>query len=92
MDMMLRMKQEMEKEGIEPNVNTYGVLILEFCRRGHWKQAYKMMREMVEEKCIKPTEPVYEALLALLRRAGQLRRHEELVEKMAERGFISRPL
>ncbi|XP_017701151.1 pentatricopeptide repeat-containing protein At1g20300, mitochondrial [Phoenix dactylifera] len=92
MDMMLRMKQEMEEEGIEPNVNTYGVLISEFCGRGHWKQAYKMMREMVEEKCLKPTVPMYEALLALLRRAGQLRRHEELVEKMAERGFISRPL
>uniref|UniRef100_A0A0A9EHA7 Uncharacterized protein n=1 Tax=Arundo donax TaxID=35708 RepID=A0A0A9EHA7_ARUDO len=30
-------------------------------------------------------------VLALLRKAGQLKKHEELVELMADRGFISRP-
>jgi len=91
-DMMLRMKKEMDEEGVEPNVNTYGVLIKAFCGRGHWKKAYHFLREMVEDKSLKPTIPVYEMVLELLRRAGQLTKHGELVEKMAERGFIARSL
>ncbi|WOL18600.1 pentatricopeptide repeat-containing protein [Canna indica] len=92
MDMVLRMKREMEEEGVEPNVNTYGVLITAFCERGHWRQAYGLMKEMLEEKCLKPTHPVYEMVMALLRRAGKLNKHDELMEKMVERGFINRPL
>lgn len=91
MDMMLRMKREMVEEGLEPNINTYGVLITAFCERGHWKRAYGLMKEMLEEKSLKPTAPVYEMAMTLLRRAGQLMKHEELVEKMVERGFINRP-
>lgn len=91
MDMVLRMKREMEKEGVEPNAYTYSVLIAAFCERGHWKRAYVLIKEMLEEKCLKPTAPVYETAMALLKRAGQLRKHEEIVEKMVERGFIAQP-
>lgn len=92
MDMVLRMKKEMEEEGVEANVNTYGVLISAFCERGHWKRAYGLMKEMVEQKCLKPSGPTREMVFGLLRNAGQLTKHEELVEKMVERGFISRHL
>ncbi|XP_039127980.1 pentatricopeptide repeat-containing protein At1g20300, mitochondrial [Dioscorea cayenensis subsp. rotundata] len=92
MDMVLRMKKEMEEEGVEANVNTYGVLISAFCERGHWKRAYGLMKEMVEQKCLKPSGPTREMVFGLLRNAGQLTKHEELVEKMVERGFISRYL
>ncbi|PKU87070.1 Pentatricopeptide repeat-containing protein [Dendrobium catenatum] len=91
MDMVLKMKKEMEKEGVEPNVNTYGVLITAFCERGSWRRSYQLMRELLEDKCLKPTKQVYEKVQELLRRAGQLRKHDELVEIMAERGFISPP-
>ncbi|XP_073012062.1 uncharacterized protein [Typha latifolia] len=90
MDMVLRMKKEMDAEGVEPNVNTYAALIAAFCGRGNWRRAYATMVEMVEEKSLKPSGAVYEMVLELLRRAGQLKKHEELVEKMAERGFASR--
>uniref|UniRef100_A0A0D3H9J5 Pentacotripeptide-repeat region of PRORP domain-containing protein n=1 Tax=Oryza barthii TaxID=65489 RepID=A0A0D3H9J5_9ORYZ len=91
MDMVLRIKKDMDAQGVEPNVNTYAALIEAFCGRGNWKRAHMTLREMVEEKALKPTKPVYDMVLALLRKAGQLRRHEELVEMMVDRGFISRP-
>lgn len=91
-DMVLKMKKEMDKNEIEPNVNSYRVLISMFCGMGHWNNAYKFLREMVEEKCLKPTDPVYEMVLQQLRKAGQMKKHEELVEKMVERGFVTRPL
>lgn len=91
MDMVLRIKKDMDAQGVEPNVNTYGALIESFCGRGNWRRAHATLREMVEEKSLKPTKPVYDMVLMLLRKAGQLRKHEELVEAMADRGFIKRP-
>ncbi|KAF0910722.1 hypothetical protein E2562_004712 [Oryza meyeriana var. granulata] len=91
MDMVLRIKKDMDAQGVEPNVNTYATLIEAFCGRGNWKRAHTTLREMVEEKALKPTKPVYDMVLALLRKAGQLKKHEELVEMMVDRGFISRP-
>ncbi|KAL6655137.1 hypothetical protein ACP70R_005963 [Stipagrostis hirtigluma subsp. patula] len=91
MDMVLRMKKEMDAEGVEPNGNTYEALIEAFCGRGNWRRAHSTLKEMVEEKSFKPSKPVYVMVLTLLRKAGQLRKHEELVELMADRGFISRP-
>ncbi|XP_043711640.1 pentatricopeptide repeat-containing protein At1g20300, mitochondrial-like [Telopea speciosissima] len=91
-DMVLKLKKEMDENEVEPNVNTYRVLISMFCGMGHWHQAYKVFKEMVEEKCLKPTMPVYEMVLQQLRKAGQIKKHEELVEKMVDRGFVTRPL
>ncbi|GAB4832969.1 hypothetical protein Ancab_006990 [Ancistrocladus abbreviatus] len=91
-DMVLKLKKEMDDNEIEPNVNTYRILISVFCGMGHWNNAYKFFREMIEEKCLKPTLPVYEMVLQQLRKAGQIRKHEELVEKMVDRGFANRPL
>uniref|UniRef100_A0A0D9XG76 Pentacotripeptide-repeat region of PRORP domain-containing protein n=1 Tax=Leersia perrieri TaxID=77586 RepID=A0A0D9XG76_9ORYZ len=91
MDMVLRIKKDMDAQGVEPNVNTYSALIESFCGRGNWKRAHMTLREMVEEKALKPTKPAYDMVLALLRKAGQLKKHEELVEMMVDRGFISRP-
>ncbi|PKA60767.1 Pentatricopeptide repeat-containing protein [Apostasia shenzhenica] len=92
MDMVLRMKKEMEKEGVEPNVNTFGVLIMAFCERGSWRRAYHLMKEMLEDKCLKPTKMVYEMVQELLRKAGQLKKRDELVQMMEERGFIDQQL
>ncbi|KAL5557804.1 hypothetical protein UlMin_034015 [Ulmus minor] len=91
-DMVLKLKKEMDENEVEPNVNTYRVLIVMFCGMGHWNNAYKFFREMIEEKCLKPGLPVYEMVLEQLRKAGQLKKHEELVEKMVDRGFVTRPL
>uniref|UniRef100_A0A5B7BNW9 Pentacotripeptide-repeat region of PRORP domain-containing protein n=1 Tax=Davidia involucrata TaxID=16924 RepID=A0A5B7BNW9_DAVIN len=91
-DMVLKLKKEMDDNEIEPNVNTFGVLISIFCGMGHWNNAYKFFREMIEEKCLKPSQPVYEMVLQQLRKAGQIKKHEELVEKMVDRGFVTRPL
>ncbi|KAF5455718.1 hypothetical protein F2P56_025266 [Juglans regia] len=91
-DMVLKLKKEMDENDIEPNVNTYRVLISMYCGMGHWNNAYKFFREMIEEKCLKPSTHDYELVLQQLRNAGQLKKHEELVEKMVDRGFASRPL
>ncbi|PON59825.1 Pentatricopeptide repeat [Parasponia andersonii] len=91
-DMVLKLKAEMDENEVEPNVNTYRVLIVMFCGMGHWNNAYKFFREMIEEKCLKPSLSVYEMVLQQLRKAGQLQKHEELVEKMVARGFVTRPL
>ncbi|XP_022981970.1 pentatricopeptide repeat-containing protein At1g20300, mitochondrial [Cucurbita maxima] len=91
-DMIFKLKKEMEEEEVEPNLNTYQVLISLYCGMGHWNNAYKFFREMIEEKCLKPSMPIYEMVLQQLRKAGQLKKHEELVDKMVERGFASRPL
>jgi pentatricopeptide repeat protein len=92
-DMVLKLKKEMDESEVEPNVNTYRILILMFCEKGHWNNAYKLMKEMVEEKSLKPNLSIYETVLELLRKAGQLKMHEELVDKMVARGFVSpRPL
>ncbi|KAG9442852.1 hypothetical protein H6P81_018706 [Aristolochia fimbriata] len=86
-DMVLKLKKEMDEEECEPNVNTYKILISVFCGMGHWNRAYKFFKEMLEEKCLKPTLPVYQMVLEQLRKAGQLKKHEELVEMMIQRGF-----
>ncbi|KAJ7966914.1 Pentatricopeptide repeat [Quillaja saponaria] len=91
-DMVLKLKKEMDENEVEPNVNTYQVLISMYCGMGHWNNAYKFLREMIEEKCLKPSLTVYEMVLQQLRKAGQLKKHEELVEKMVDRGFVTRPL
>ncbi|KAK6939301.1 Pentatricopeptide repeat [Dillenia turbinata] len=91
-DMVLKLKKEMDENEVEPNVNTYRILITMYCGMGHWNNAYKFLREMIEEKCLKPSLPVYEMVLQQLRKAGQIKKHEELVEKMVDRGFASRPL
>ncbi|VVA25786.1 PREDICTED: pentatricopeptide [Prunus dulcis] len=90
--MVLKMKMEMEENEVEPNVNTYNILISMYCAMGHWNKAYSFFREMIEEKCLKPSLQVYETVLKQLREAGQLKKHEELVEKMVDRGFVTRPL
>nr|XP_017225999.1 PREDICTED: pentatricopeptide repeat-containing protein At1g20300, mitochondrial-like isoform X2 [Daucus carota subsp. sativus] len=84
--MVIKLKEEMDEGEIEPNVNTYRILISLYCGMGHWNNAYKFFREMMEEKCLKPSEAVYEMVLQQLRKAGQIKKHEELVEKMVIRG------
>jgi len=91
-DMVLKLKKEMDENEIEPNVNTYKVLISMYCGMGHWNNAYRFFREMIEEKCLKPSMHDYQMVLQQLRNAGQLKKHEELVEKMVDRGFATRPL
>uniref|UniRef100_A0A1J3GBE4 Pentatricopeptide repeat-containing protein, mitochondrial n=1 Tax=Noccaea caerulescens TaxID=107243 RepID=A0A1J3GBE4_NOCCA len=91
-DMVLKMKKEMDDKEVEPNVNTYRLLVTMFCGMGHWNNAYKFFREMVEDKCLIPSLSLYEMVLAQLRKAGQLKKHEELVEKMIQKGLVARPL
>ncbi|GAB2289258.1 hypothetical protein Dimus_023563 [Dionaea muscipula] len=91
-DMVLKLRKEMDDKGIEPNLNTYGILISVYCGMGHWNNAYKVFIETMEEKCLKPPLPMYEMVLQQLRKAGQMKKHEELVEKMVDRGFVTRPL
>ncbi|KAL5070286.1 hypothetical protein RYX36_021173 [Vicia faba] len=92
-DMVLKLKKDMDENQVEPNVNTYRILIMMFCEKGHWNNAYKFMKEMVEEKSLKPNLLIYEMVLEQLWKAGQLKKHEELVEKMVSRGFVApRPL
>ncbi|KOM28766.1 hypothetical protein LR48_Vigan583s001700 [Vigna angularis] len=38
-----------------------------FCEMKHWNNAYKLMKEMVEEKCLRPNLLVYETVMELLR-------------------------
>ncbi|KAM7517310.1 hypothetical protein LguiA_006893 [Lonicera macranthoides] len=91
-DMVIKLKREMDESEVELNVNSYRILISLYCGMGHWNNAYKFFREMMEEKCLKPSQPVYEMVLQQLRKAGQIKKHEELVEKMVDRGFVTRPL
>ncbi|TYG74202.1 hypothetical protein ES288_D04G163800v1 [Gossypium darwinii] len=91
-DMVLKLKKKMDENEVEPNVNTYQILITMYCGMGHWNNAYKRFKEMIEEKCLKPSMPLYEMVLEQLRKAEQLKKHEELVEKMVDRGFATRPL
>lgn len=91
-DMVIKLKKEMDENNVEPNVNTYRILISMYCGMGHWNNAYKYFLEMIEAKCLKPGLPVYQMVLEQLRKAGQLKKHEELVEKMVDRGFVTRPL
>ncbi|XP_065847862.1 pentatricopeptide repeat-containing protein At1g20300, mitochondrial-like [Euphorbia lathyris] len=90
-DMVMKLKGEMDENGLEANVNLYQVLISMFCRLGQWDNAYKFLKEMIEEKCLKPSQPVYEMVLRVLNKAGQSKKQEEL-EKMMNIGFVSRPL
>ncbi|GJN40593.1 hypothetical protein PR202_gb29831 [Eleusine coracana subsp. coracana] len=91
MDMVLRIKKNMDAERVEPNGNTYTALLEVFCARGDWKRAHATLREMVKEKSFEPAKHVYDMVLTLLRKSGQLMKHEELVELMVDRGFISHP-
>ncbi|KAH6759284.1 Pentatricopeptide repeat superfamily protein [Perilla frutescens var. frutescens] len=91
-DMVIKLWKEMRENEVEPNVNTFKILISLYCSMGHWNNAYKFFREMIEEKCLRPSPQVYEMVMQQLRKSGQLKKHEELMEKMVDRGFINRPL
>ncbi|KAL1542865.1 pentatricopeptide repeat-containing protein, mitochondrial [Salvia divinorum] len=91
-DMVIKLWKEMHENEVEPNVNTFKILISLYCSMGHWNNAYKYFREMIEEKCLRPSPQVYEMVMKQLRKAGQLKKHEELMEKMVDRGFVIRPL
>lgn len=91
-DMVIKLKKEMDETEIEPSVNTYRVLISMYCGMGHWNNAYKYFREMIEEKGLRPGKADYEMVLQQLRKSGQMKKHEELVSKMVEKGYITRPL
>ncbi|CAK7346113.1 unnamed protein product [Dovyalis caffra] len=72
--MVLKLKKEMDEN--KPNVNTYNVLITMYCEMENWNDAYELFREMIEEKCLKPSMPVYVMVLHQLRKAGELKKHE----------------
>ncbi|GFP98230.1 pentatricopeptide repeat-containing protein at1g20300 mitochondrial [Phtheirospermum japonicum] len=91
-DMVIKLWKEMGENEVEPNVNSYKVFITMYCLMGHWNNAYKYFKEMIEEKCLRPSPKVYEMVMQQLRKAGQLKKHEELMEKMVDREFIKRPL
>lgn len=91
-DMVIKLWKEMEENEVEPNVNSYKIFITMYCLMGHWNNAYKYFREMIEEKCLRPSPKVYEMVMQQLRKAGQLKKNEELMEKMVDRGFVTRPL
>ncbi|OAY50521.1 pentatricopeptide repeat-containing protein At1g20300, mitochondrial [Manihot esculenta] len=91
-DMVLKFKKEMDENDVEANVNTYQILIAMFCQMGHWNNAYKFLTEMIEEKSLKPSLQIYEMVLQQLNKAGQLKKHEDLVQKMANRRFVTHPL
>ncbi|XP_074263937.1 pentatricopeptide repeat-containing protein At1g20300, mitochondrial-like [Silene latifolia] len=91
-DMVFKLKKEMDELEVEPNVNTYRILISMFCAMGHWSNACKYFKEMVEEKNLRPSKHVYEMVLKQLRIAGQIKKHEELVDMMVVRGFADRPI
>ncbi|KAI3914036.1 hypothetical protein MKW98_010848 [Papaver atlanticum] len=90
-DMVLKFKKDMDENKVEPNLYTYKVLIPLYCGPRHWDKALQLFTEMIEEKGLKPPLPLYEMLLKQLKKAGQMEKHEELVEKMVDRGFASRP-
>ncbi|KAL2522207.1 Pentatricopeptide repeat-containing protein [Forsythia ovata] len=77
-DMVIKMKKEMDVSEVEPNVNTFRILISVYCKMGHWNNAYKYLKEMVEEKRLRPGMPACEMVLEQLRKAGQIKKHEEL--------------
>ncbi|KAL9238128.1 hypothetical protein vseg_012598 [Gypsophila vaccaria] len=91
-DMVFKMKKEMDELEVEPNVNTYSILISMFCAMGHWSNACKYLKEMVVEKNLRPSKHAYESVLKQLRIAGQVNKHEDLVEMMVDRGFATRPI
>ncbi|KAL6524876.1 hypothetical protein OROMI_030469 [Orobanche minor] len=91
-DMVIKLWKEMGENEVEPNVNTYKILITMYCLMGHWNNAYKYFKEMIEDKCLRPSPRVYEMVMQQLRKAGQLKKQEELMEKMVDREFITRPL
>ncbi|KZV16540.1 calcium-dependent protein kinase 29 [Dorcoceras hygrometricum] len=91
-DMIIKHWKEMEETEVEPNVITFKILISVYCSMGHWNNAYKYFKLMIEEKCLRPGQQLYEMVMKLLRNAGQLKKHEELVQKMMDRGFVTRPL
>ncbi|KAK3008500.1 hypothetical protein RJ639_013208 [Escallonia herrerae] len=91
-DMVIKLKKEMDESGIEANLNTYKIIISVYCGMGHWNNAYKFFKEMLEEKCLKPSQQLYDMVLRELRKAEQIKKHEELVDKMVDRGFVTRPL
>ncbi|XP_075518929.1 pentatricopeptide repeat-containing protein At1g20300, mitochondrial [Primulina tabacum] len=91
-DMVIKHWKEMEENEVEPNVNTFKILISMYCSMGHWNNAYKYLKEMIEDKCFRPSQQLYEMVMKQLIKAGQLKKHEELVQKMMDRGFVSRPL
>ncbi|EPS73405.1 hypothetical protein M569_01350, partial [Genlisea aurea] len=86
-DMVIKLWREMHENEVEPNQNSFKTVILLFCSMGHWNNAYKYFREMIECRCLRPSPKVYESVMQQLRSAGEMKKHGELMEKMAARGF-----
>ncbi|XP_074263940.1 pentatricopeptide repeat-containing protein At1g20300, mitochondrial-like [Silene latifolia] len=91
-DKVFKLKKEMDELEVELNVNTYSNLISMFCAMGHWSDACKYFKEMIEEKNLRPSTHLYEMVLKQLKNAGHIKKREELVDMMVERGFADRPI
>ena len=64
-DMVLKMRREMEEDGVEANINTYKVLVSMFYAMGHWNRAYGLFKEMTKEKGIDPSLGITEVVLSV---------------------------
>ncbi|XP_051139888.1 pentatricopeptide repeat-containing protein At1g20300, mitochondrial [Andrographis paniculata] len=91
-DMAIKLWKEMDEIGVEANANSFKILILMFCSIGHWNNAYKYFRQMVEERCLRPSPALYEMVMRELRKSGQLKKHDEINRMMVDRGFAGKPL
>lgn len=91
-DMVLKLRKEMEENGCETNFGTYRTLIGMHCQFGNWNQSYLLFKDMTEVKCMRPPLDIYRMVLDVLRKAGQMQKHEQLADIMDAKGFFPRAM
>lgn len=76
--------QAMIKEGIQPNLITYGTVIKAYCAEGTIDQAFEVMRTMTSVSGLKPDEVVYNTVLDGCARFGYFEKGLETLQLMRQ--------
>merc|ERR1719248_491886 len=78
--------EDMEKQGIEPNVITYSTILKGHCQAGDVEMGFKVLQKMREETKLMPDEIMYNSLLDGCARSVMYDRGMAVVEDMQKAG------
>uniref|UniRef100_A0A7C9A0A0 Pentacotripeptide-repeat region of PRORP domain-containing protein n=2 Tax=Opuntia streptacantha TaxID=393608 RepID=A0A7C9A0A0_OPUST len=75
------------KYGVDPNVESYNILMKAFCYNGEISVAYKLFNQMLKRE-VMPSVESYKILMQALCRKSQVNKAVDLLEDMLNKGFV----
>jgi pentatricopeptide repeat domain-containing protein 1 len=78
--------EEMQAEGVKPNVFTYSALVTAYEKGGQWERAERAIEEMQAAAGLQPNQTTYSSLISAYASGGEWQRAEAALDAMQEAG------